>query len=103
MRALRLLAMDNLVDLIGLRETLAEKEALIAILEKDLSTWRERALNEACARKADSALAFDRERELVRVLHRQLTENDVLLEQIAWLRRPWWRRLRRRATATAIA
>lgn len=101
MRALRLLALDNLIDLVQLRETLAATEARAALLETQLMSWRDRALAEAAGRTADASEAFQRQRELVTVLHRQLIENDELQAELAWRRRPWWRRLRRRpATAS---
>lgn len=98
MRALRLLALDNLIDLVQLRESLAEREAQISILEAEVSSWRQRALSETVARKADAAEAYSRQRELVTVLHRQLIENDELHEQLAHSRRrSFWRRLFRRS------
>ncbi|MBV9100967.1 MAG: hypothetical protein JOZ46_07735 [Candidatus Dormibacteraeota bacterium] len=98
MRALRLLALDNLIDLVQLRETLAEREAQVHILEAEVASWRQRALSETVARKTDASEAYARQRELVTVLHRQLTQNDELQAQLeSSRRRSWWRRLLRRA------
>ena len=98
MRALRLLALDNLIDLVQLREQLAEREAQISILEAEVASWRQRALSETVARKTDATEAYSRQRELVSVLHRQLIQNDELQAQLERSqRRSWWRRLLRRA------
>ena len=59
MRALRLLALDNLIDLVQLRESLTERDAQVSLLEAEVSAWRQRALTEASARKADAAEAYD--------------------------------------------
>jgi hypothetical protein len=107
MRALRLLALDNLIDLVQLRESLTERDAQVSLLEAEVSAWRQRALTEASARKADAAEAYDRQRELVTVLHRQLIQNDELQDELTRQRRSWWHRLfHRRITpgpATASA
>ena len=42
-RALRLLAMDNLVDIIQLRELVQEREAQVAALTGEVDLWRTRA------------------------------------------------------------
>ena len=99
MRALRLLALDNLIDLVQLRESLAERDAQVSLLEAEASAWRLRALTEASARKADAAEAYERQRELVTVLHRQLIQNDELQDELTRQRRSWWYRLfHRRST-----
>jgi hypothetical protein len=99
MRALRLLALDNLIDLVQLRESLAERDAQVSLLEAEVSAWRQRALTEASARKADAAEAYDRQRELVTVLHRQLIQNDELQDALTRRQRSWWYRLfHRRST-----
>lgn len=104
MRALRLLALDNLIDLVQLRESLAERDAQVSLLEAEASAWRQRALTEASARKADAAEAYDRQRELVTVLHRQLIQNDELQDELTRQRRSWLYRLfHRRATPAPAA
>ncbi len=103
MRALRLLALDNLIDIVRLRESLAQRDAEVAALQADRDRWRERALSESGARQAEASLAFARQRELVTVLHRQLIENDELHEAIAWRRRPWWRRIGKRGPTARSA
>jgi hypothetical protein len=92
--ALRMLAIDNLVDIVQLRESLDEREAEVAELAADLAIWRARALDEGAARTVEAREAIRHERELVSVLHRQINDNYVLNERINAERRPWWRRQR---------
>lgn len=104
LHALRLLALDNLIDLVNLREALAERDARISELETHVETWRQRSFSESSARERESAAAYQRQRELVSVLHRQLIENDALTAELAWRRLPWWRRIGRRPTpASALS
>ena len=49
-RALRLLAMDNLVDIIQLREAVQERDAQVAALTGEVDMWRTRALEEHAQR-----------------------------------------------------
>jgi hypothetical protein len=101
-RALRVLALDNLVDLVQLRESLSAERTRAAALAAQLQSWRDRALRETREREAEAQEAFRRQRELITVLHRQLVENDHLQDEIALLRTPWWRRRRaRRAQGNA--
>ena len=89
LRALRLLVLDNLIDIVDLREKLIEREAeAVALTEKAL-------------RKTEAARARHHERELVTVLHRQMIDIDVLSGELAWRREPWWRRPSARRAATA--
>jgi hypothetical protein len=101
-RALRLLALDNLIDIVGLRERLLEREAQLTSVTKELKRWRAQALNESALRKTETARARHHERELVTVLHRQMVDIDVLSAELSWRRQPWWRRpaARRAASAT---
>jgi len=92
--ALRLLAIDNLVDIVQLRESLEARETQLGTLVDEMQMWRARAIEEAAARRVEAKEFTRRERELVSVLHRQITENYHLLEEMEELRKPWWRRRR---------
>ncbi len=74
--------LDQVVEIARLSELLVEKDARIALLERGIARWRERALSEVDARTASEQRAFEHERELVAVLHQQLTTID-LAEQTA--------------------
>jgi len=91
-RALRLLAMDNLVDIIQLREQVQEREAQVAALTAEVDMWRARALEEHANRAVEQTEYVRRERELVTVLHSELIRNETLSGELAWRRRPWFRR-----------
>ena len=90
--ALRMLAIDNLIDIVQLRETLQERDAEIATLTLEIEEWKERALNERGRRIAESESAYLREHDIVSALHHQMLENESLVDELAWRRRPWWRR-----------
>ena len=92
-RALRLLAMDNLVDIIQLRELVQEREAQVAALTGEVDLWRARALEEHANRGVEQREAVHRERELVTVLHSELIRNETLSGELAWRRKPWFKRL----------
>jgi hypothetical protein len=92
-RALRLLAMDNLVDIIQLRELVQERDQQVAALTAEVDMWRVRALEEHANRSVERAEYVRRERELVTVLHSELIRNEVLTGELAWRRKPWFRRL----------
>ena len=92
-RALRLLAMDNLVDIIQLRELVQERESQVAALTAEVDMWRGRALEEHANRGVEQIEYVRRERELVTVLHSELIRNEVLTGELTWRRRPWFRRL----------
>ena len=92
-RALRLLAMDNLVDIIQLREAVEERDAQLAALTSEVDMWCSRAIDEHAQRGADQREAVWRERELVTVLHSELIRNETLSNELAWLRKPWFRRI----------
>jgi hypothetical protein len=94
-RALRLLAMDNLVDIIQLREAVQERDAQVAALSAEVDTWRARALEEHAHRGVEQREAVRRERELVTVLHSELVRNETLSGELAWRRKPWFRRVGR--------
>ena len=64
--------LDQVVEIARLAELLVEKDARIALLERGLADWRERAQREIDARAAAERLAFERERELIGVIHQQL-------------------------------
>ena len=95
-RALRLLAMDNLVDIIQLREVVQERDAEVAALTGEVDMWRARALDEHAERGVEQREAVRRERELVTVLHSELIRNETLSGELAWRRKPWFRRIGRR-------
>jgi hypothetical protein len=94
-RALRLLAMDNLVDIIQLREVVEERDAQVAALTAEVDMWRARALEEHAHRGVEQREAVRRERDLVSVLHTELIRNDTLSGELAWRRKPWFRRVGR--------
>jgi hypothetical protein len=94
-RALRLLAMDNLVDIIQLREIVQERDAQVAALTGEVDLWRARALEEHAHRGVEQREAVHRERELVTVLHSELIRNETLSGELAWRRKPWFRRIGR--------
>ncbi|HVC42694.1 MAG TPA: hypothetical protein VND54_12015 [Candidatus Saccharimonadales bacterium] len=94
-RALRLLAMDNLVDIIQLREAVQERDAQVAALSAELDLWRTRAVEEHAQRDVEQREAVRRERELVTVLHNELIRNETLSGELAWRRKPWFRRVGR--------
>ena len=96
LRALRLLAMDNLVDIIQLREVVQERDAQVAVLTGEVDLWRARALEEHAHRGVEQAEYQRRERELVTVLHSELIRNETLSGELAWRRKPWFRRIGRR-------
>jgi hypothetical protein len=91
-RALRLLAMDNLVDIIQLRELVQERDAQVAELTGEVDMWRARALEEHANRAVEKIEYVHRERELVTVLHAELVRNETLSGELAWRRMPWFRR-----------
>jgi hypothetical protein len=91
-RALRLLAMDNLVDIIQLRELVQERDAQVAALTGEVDIWRTRALEEHAHRGVEQREYVHRERELVTVLHSELIRNETLSGELAWRRKPWFRR-----------
>jgi hypothetical protein len=90
--ALRMLAIDNLIDIVQLRETLQERDAEIASLTSELDEWREIALRERSRRRVDADASYQREHDIVSALHHQMFENEALVEELSWRRRPWWRR-----------
>jgi hypothetical protein len=92
-RALRLLAMDNLVDIIQLREAVQERDAQVVALTSEVDMWRARALAEHAERGVEQREAVRRERELVTVLHSELIRNETLSGELAWRRKPWFRRI----------
>ena len=93
LRALRLLAMDNLVDIIQLREAVQERDAQIAELTGEVDMWRTRAVEGHVQRAVEQREAVRRERELVTVLHSELIRNEILSGELAWRRKPWFRRI----------
>jgi hypothetical protein len=94
-RALRLLAMDNLVDIIQLREGVQERDAQIVALTGEVDMWRARALEEHAHRGVEQRESVRRERELVTILHSELVRNEILSGELAWRRLPWFRRIGR--------
>jgi hypothetical protein len=95
-RALRLLAMDNLVDIIQLREAVQERDAQITELTGEVDMWRTRAVEGHVQRAVEQREAVRRERELVTVLHSELIRNETLSGELAWRRKPWFRRIGQR-------
>jgi hypothetical protein len=103
LHSLRLLALDNLVEIVRLREEVAERDTTIVALRLDVESWQQRAQTLSEARAAEKLAAHHRERELVTVLHQALTENEVMQGELAWRRKPWWRRGRRPQAAVTPA
>jgi hypothetical protein len=64
---------DQIIELAQLGELLVEKDARVALLERGLADWRERARLEIEARAAAERLAFERERDLIGVIHQQIS------------------------------
>jgi hypothetical protein len=95
LRALRLLALDNLLDIVHMRETVAAQQARIEALEREADTWRERALAEGDARHSEALAAHHRERDLISVVHHQMLTVQAMSDELdrRW-RRPWRRRAR---------
>jgi len=101
LHSLRLLALDNLADIVHLRELLAWRDRRIAELEADVECWQERAQTLSTARASEKLAAYRRERELITVLHQTMLENEDLAAELHWRSRPWWRRgARPKAAAT---
>jgi hypothetical protein len=99
--SLRLLTLDNLIEIVQLREAIAERETTITSLRIDVDVWQERCKTLSEARASEKVAAHQRERELITVLHRTLLENDSMQAELQWRRRPWFRRGRRpQVTAT---
>lgn len=94
-RALRLLAMDNLVDIIQLRELVQERDGQVAALSAEVDLWRTRALEEHANRSVEQREYVHRERELVTVLHSELIRNETLSGELEWRRKPWFKRIGR--------
>lgn len=92
-RALRLLAMDNLVDIIQLRELVQERDAQLAALTGEVDMWRARALEEHAHRGVEQGEYHRRERDLVTVLHSELIRNETLTNELTWRRKPWFKRI----------
>ena len=64
---------DQVIEMARLGELLVEKDARVALLERGLADWRERARLEIDAREAAERLAFERERDLIGVIHQQIS------------------------------
>jgi hypothetical protein len=93
--SLQLLAIDNFVEMIRLRTEIAEKDRRIGTLTVGLRTWRERAGMEQATRRRDLAEAYDREREVISLLHQQMQVADTATAELERIRSlSWWRRLR---------
>ena len=81
------------VDIIQLREVVQERDVQVAALTIEVDHWRGRALDEHAVRGVEQREAVRRERDLVTVLHSELIRNETLTGELAWRRRPWFRRL----------
>ncbi len=68
---------DQVVEIARLAELLIEKDARIALLERGLAEWRERARVEIEAHAGAERIAFERERDLVGVIHQQITAIEI--------------------------
>jgi len=101
LRALRLLAVDNLVDIVHLRETVALQDSRIKALEREAQMWRERAIAEGDARHMEGLAAHRRERDLISVLHHQMLTTQALSDELD-RPLPIWRRRRKRRAARQV-
>jgi hypothetical protein len=63
---------DQVVEIARLVELLVEKDARIALLERGLADWRERARLEVEAHAGAERIAYERESDLVGVIHQQI-------------------------------
>ncbi len=63
---------DQVVEIARLGELLVEKDARIALLERGLGEWRERAHVEVAVRESAEKATYEREHELIGVIHQQL-------------------------------
>jgi peptidoglycan hydrolase CwlO-like protein len=68
---------DQVVEIARLCELLVEKDARISLLERGLAEWRERARVEIQAHAGAEQLAFERERDLIGVIHQQISTIDT--------------------------
>jgi len=103
MRALRMLAIDNFLDIVSLRESLAERDTQIASLTREAAKWRQRSISQTRAREAEVMAARRREQDLFSELHLALLEVQTLNEELSWRRLPWWRRHRARRSLASAA
>jgi len=67
---------DQVIEIARLSELLVEKDARISLLERGVAEWRERARVEIEAHSGAERLAFERERDLVGVIHQQISAID---------------------------
>jgi len=94
MRALRLLAVDSLLDVVNLRETVAAQQERITVLERELLQWQQRARMESDTRRTESVAAHRRERDLISVVHHQMLTTQAMSDELDRKRRRIWRRRR---------
>ena len=82
--------LDMLAEVAHLKEVLAAKDAHIETLETMVLAWKAQAQNEGRARVLDGERNFERERDLIRVIHHQLIELEG--QAAPPPRSRWWRR-----------
>jgi chromosome segregation ATPase len=63
---------DQVLEIARLSELLVEKDARIALLERGIAEWRERAHAETSARLTAERESYEREHQLIGIIHRQL-------------------------------
>jgi pyruvoyl-dependent arginine decarboxylase (PvlArgDC) len=80
-----------LAEISHLRETIEAKDEHINTLQTQLWSWRGQAMSEAATRHTDVSSAYERESELVRVIHLQMIEIERL-QTPAPKRRRWFGR-----------
>jgi hypothetical protein len=80
-----------LAEVSHLQETIEAKDEHINTLQTQLWSWRGQAMSEAGARDADAKAAYERESELVRVVHMQMIEIERL-QTPAPKRHRWFKR-----------
>jgi hypothetical protein len=71
-------SLSLLAEIAHLKETLAAKDAHIHTLQTQLSSWRAQAMNEATARNNETRSAYQNEADLIRIIHRQMMEIEIL-------------------------
>jgi len=80
-----------LAEISHLQETIEAKDEHINTLQTQLWSWRGQAMTEAAARDGDTKAAYEREAEMIRVIHLQMMEIERL-QTPAPKRRRWFSR-----------
>ena len=78
---------DAVVEIAHVKQLLDEKDARISFMSLGIAQWRERAIAESDARRREQQVAHERERDLVRVIHKQMSAVDSAVRETIVLRR----------------